>query len=217
MDTDLSMLFLNDYISSNTGRILRTPPHPGLVNFPDDTYDFLIPSDPIEPKNPTNIIYGKNTSIDDNHDKQNPSFQTNFHDPESLFDPSISYEFELSTENMNSQSSSDNDDDVPFDAKQWLIQDVELYKSRPPKLHEFLRLLLDNERYVSYASWLNKDDGFFRIHKPDQVANFWTKVKGRKTSGSLNYNIFARSIRYYYKSGIMIKTHKRYTYRFGSV
>lgn len=103
------------------------------------------------------------------------------------------------------------------DLEELIIQDITSRRSRTPKLHEFLRLLLDNENYSSYASWLDKTDGLFKIHKPNQVANLWRRIKTRKSSASLDYDTFARSIRYYYKPGIMRKTHTRHTYRFAQV
>jgi hypothetical protein len=68
--------------------------------------------------------------------------------------------------------------------------------------------------YSSYISWLNKDQGLCKIHQPDQVAILWGKVKNRKTIGIMNYEVFARGIRFYYKSGLMIKTNKKHTLRF---
>jgi len=109
----------------------------------------------------------------------------------------------------------DNHDIEPIDPKEWLIQDSN--KMRPPKLYEFLVLLLNNPRYISYASWINKNEGIFKIHKPIQVAYLWKQVKIRKTNGSTNYDTFARGIRYYYKSGAMIKTHMKHTYCFAKI
>lgn len=123
---------------------------------------------------------------------------------------------ELSPSSISSQSS-DSDDIESFDLEEWMIQDTLTLKVRPPKLHEFLRLLLDNSRYKSYASWVNKKERLFKIHKPIQVAYLWEKVKIRKTARSMNYDTFARGIRYYYKSGTMIKTHTRHTYCFGQI
>ena len=103
------------------------------------------------------------------------------------------------------------------DVDDLIIQDILSRKIRPPKLQEFLRLLLNNERYSSYASWLNKNTGLFKIHKHIKVASLWRRIKARKTTGSLNYDTFARSIRSYYKPGIMCKTHIKHTYRFAHV
>ncbi|CAF3362699.1 unnamed protein product [Rotaria sp. Silwood1] len=107
-----------------------------------------------------------------------------------------------------------NDDAEFFNAGDWIIDGTSSSKIRPPKLCEYLRLLLDNPRYASYASWINKDEGLFKIHNPPKVASLWKRVKIRQTHGLMNYETFARCMRYYYKSGLMIKTHRRHTYRF---
>lgn len=107
--------------------------------------------------------------------------------------------------------------DESFDSNEWLIYDESTGKARPPKLLEFLHLLLDNPRYRSYAAWLNKESGVFRIYRPDNVTSLWRQVKLRRTNGSMNYDTFARGIRYYYKSGSMLKTHTKHTYCFAPV
>jgi len=125
-----------------------------------------------------------------------------------------------SSETNTSLQFSDNDNDgdgESFDPEEWMIQDSSSSKIRPPKLYEFLRLLLDKPNYISYASWANKDEGLFTIHKPIQVALLWKKVKARKTSGLMDYDTFSRGIRYYYRSGTMIKTHTKHTYCFARV
>ena len=104
--------------------------------------------------------------------------------------------------------------EVPFNARDWLVHDIATGKFRAPRQNEFLYLLLENPRYSSYLSWLNKRDGLFKIHQPQRVATLWRTVKSRKTYGVMDYDTFARGIRYYYKSGIMLKTHKKYTFRF---
>ena len=217
------MLFhINHRLSDD--RLLRTPPL-GLTGCEKQIHDISDQIDPsssifsnlIQPTDRTEIPVENNILLQYCLNVQNPSCQTNcesINDSKGQYDSSLLCEIKSSTENVNSQLSSDNNDEIPFNAKQWIIRDVALCKGRPPRLWEFLRLLLDNECYTSYASWLNKTDGFFKIHKPDQVANLWLKVKKRRTSSSSSYAIFSRSIRYYYKSGIMIKTRRPYTYHF---
>ena len=109
---------------------------------------------------------------------------------------------------------SDDPTEVPFNAHDWLIQDLITRKVRAPRQNEFLYLLLENPRYTPYLSWLSKPNGVFKIHQPERVATLWRRVKRRQTHGVMDYDTFARGIRYYYKSGIMLKTHKKYTFRF---
>ncbi|CAF1042016.1 unnamed protein product, partial [Adineta ricciae] len=114
-----------------------------------------------------------------------------------------------SSGSMTPSPSSDDLDDESFNYQEWLRYDRSLCKHRAPKLLEFLYLLLENTRYNSYASWLDRSQGLFRIYKPDEVARLWRKVKVRRSNGSMNYDTFSRGIRYYYKSGLMIKTHTK--------
>ncbi|CAF4583768.1 unnamed protein product [Rotaria sp. Silwood1] len=107
-----------------------------------------------------------------------------------------------------------NDDTEFFNPKEWTMEDPSSSKVRPPRLFDFLCLLLNNLRYASYASWIKKDEGLFKIHNPAKVASLWKKVKLRQTHGLMSYDTFSRAIRYYYKSGLMIKTHRKHTYRF---
>jgi hypothetical protein len=104
--------------------------------------------------------------------------------------------------------------EVPFDKNDWQVIDSYSGRKRPPRQNEFLRLLLDNPRYRSYITWLDQHQGLFQILEPDKVAALWPKVKYRQTSETMDYDTFARGVRYYYQSGLMIKTHKKYTFRF---
>jgi hypothetical protein len=110
--------------------------------------------------------------------------------------------------------STDDFNELSFDPKEWLITDTITGRDRPPRQNEFLLLLLENSYYSSYLSWLNKNEGLFKIHKPERIAILWTRVKNRQTNGIMNYKTFARGIRYYYQSGSMIKTNKKHTFRF---
>ena len=132
-------------------------------------------------------------------------------------DSSPWYRLEPPLESVESGSTRESDDEEPFDPKDWMIEDTSTRRIRPPKLPEFLRLLLNNTRYISYASWLNRKKGVFKIHQPTKVVKLWRQVKLRKTVGSIDYDTFARCIRSYYKSGIMRKTRTRHTCRFARV
>ncbi|CAF1013578.1 unnamed protein product [Adineta ricciae] len=103
-----------------------------------------------------------------------------------------------------------------FDPTEWLIHPDPNEKVRAPKLYEFLVLLLNNERYSAYASWIDKEEGVFEIHNPAQVVKLWEKVKSRKAKQKMNFDTFSRGIRMYYAKGDMIPTYTRYTYRFAS-
>ena len=117
--------------------------------------------------------------------------------------------------NINIESQNQKDDITKcFDHKYWLIHDSMSRKIRPPKICEFLQLLLCNSNYKSYASWIDKDNGLFKIYQTDKVADLWQKVKTRQHGRSMSVGNFERCIRYHYQSGLMIKTHRKRVYRF---
>ncbi|CAF1277101.1 unnamed protein product [Rotaria magnacalcarata] len=109
---------------------------------------------------------------------------------------------------------SENSHEVLFDHHEWEICDPSSNRKRPPRQSEFLQLLLENSRYSSYVSWVDKSQGLFRILRPERVADLWRKVKCRQTQGKMSYETFARGVRYYYGTGLMIKTNKKYTFCF---
>ncbi|CAF0990015.1 unnamed protein product [Rotaria sordida] len=114
----------------------------------------------------------------------------------------------------NIMQSNDDLNECSFNPREWLIIDSISRRPRPPRQNEFLYLLLERPYYSSYLTWLNKNEGLFKIHDPERVAKLWSKVKNRKTNGIMNYAKFARGLRFYYKTGSMIKTHKKHTFRF---
>ncbi|UJR27358.1 hypothetical protein I4U23_008650 [Adineta vaga] len=168
-------------------------------------------------------IYAELLTVENPTNYSCESFDSLFHDESNSME-STRNPFDISdgcqsssSRSMTPLSSDDADDEPTFNFQDWYIYDRATCKTRPPKLFEFLHLLLNNTRYSSHASWLNKNDGLFRIHKPNEVASLWRKVKVRRTNGSMNYDTFARGIRYYYKSGLMLKTHTKHTYCFAQI
>ena len=114
----------------------------------------------------------------------------------------------------NTEQSLNNTNEIPFHYDEWQINDPSSCKMRSPKQHEFLQLLLDKPHYHSYICWIDKNRGLFKLLQPNRVAALWKEVKGRQTRGKMNYDKFARGIRYYYKTGLMIKTNKKHTFCF---
>ena len=104
--------------------------------------------------------------------------------------------------------------DIPTIPKEWLVTDKASKRQRPPRLFEFLLLLLENPTYASYASYTNKSQGIFQVHDPDKIADLWEQVKNRQSQQKMTYDKFARAIRWYYTSDIMRKTNTRYTFQF---
>jgi len=106
--------------------------------------------------------------------------------------------------------------DIPTDPKEWRVKDQASKRHRPPRLYEFLILLLQKPHYASYASYKDKSQGIFEVHQPEKVADLWQQIKNRQSTQKMTYDKFARAIRWYYKGEIMKKTNARYTFQFSS-
>lgn len=81
-------------------------------------------------------------------------------------------------------------------------------------LWQFLKeLLLYPEAYQSWIRWIDKNKGVFKIEDSVSVARLWGQ---RKNKPAMNYDKLSRSIRQYYKKGIIKKTSssKRLVYQF---
>jgi hypothetical protein len=104
--------------------------------------------------------------------------------------------------------------DIPTDPREWLVTDQTTRRQRPPRLYEFLILLLHKAHYASYASYKDRALGLFEIYEPEKVADLWQQVKNRQSMQKMTYDKFARAIRWYYKADIMRKTNARYTFQF---
>ncbi|XP_029291764.1 SAM pointed domain-containing Ets transcription factor-like [Cottoperca gobio] len=88
------------------------------------------------------------------------------------------------------------------------------YPSQPIHLWQFLReLLLKPTDYSRCIRWLNKDKGIFKIEDSALVARLWGIRKNRP---AMNYDKMSRSIRQYYKKGIIRKPDisRRLVYQF---
>ncbi|XP_076273925.1 DNA-binding protein Ets98B isoform X1 [Rhynchophorus ferrugineus] len=81
-------------------------------------------------------------------------------------------------------------------------------------LWQFLKELLSNpQTHGSCIRWLDRTKGIFKIEDSVKVARLWGKRKNRP---AMNYDKLSRSIRQYYKKGIMKKTERsqRLVYQF---
>lgn len=93
------------------------------------------------------------------------------------------------------------------------------HRSSPIHLWEFLKELLQQVdgggADVTVIRWLDKQRGVFKIEDSVRVAKLWGK---RKNKPKMNYDKLSRSIRQYYKKGIMKKTDRsqRLVYQFCS-
>lgn len=81
-------------------------------------------------------------------------------------------------------------------------------------LWQFLKeLLASPQMHGSCIRWLDRGKGVFKIEDSVRVAKLWGKRKNRP---AMNYDKLSRSIRQYYKKGIMKKTERsqRLVYQF---
>ncbi|XP_037627607.1 SAM pointed domain-containing Ets transcription factor-like isoform X1 [Sebastes umbrosus] len=88
------------------------------------------------------------------------------------------------------------------------------YPNQPIHLWQFLReLLLKPHNYSRCIRWLNKEKGIFKIEDSALVARLWGIRKNRP---AMNYDKLSRSIRQYYKKGIIRKpdVSRRLVYQF---
>lgn len=81
-------------------------------------------------------------------------------------------------------------------------------------LWQFLKELLSQPTvHGSAIRWLDRQRGVFKIEDSVRVAKLWGKRKNRP---AMNYDKLSRSIRQYYRKGIMKKTERsqRLVYQF---
>lgn len=95
------------------------------------------------------------------------------------------------------------------DCKNWPMRE------RPSThLWQFLKELLNQSSiYDDCIRWIDRKNGVFRIENSTRVAKLWGE---RKRRPAMNYDKLSRSIRQYYKKGIIRKTEqsKRLVYQF---
>ncbi|CAF0738783.1 unnamed protein product [Adineta ricciae] len=103
---------------------------------------------------------------------------------------------------------------LPVDPKTWTVTDPVTGRRRPPRLFEFLLLLLKNPDYQSFISFKDLSKGVFEIHEPEEVAYLWQQIKNRQATQDMTYDKLARAVRWYYKKGLMVKTNTKYTFQF---
>lgn len=82
-------------------------------------------------------------------------------------------------------------------------------------LWQFLKelLLSKDNNYNDCIRWQDRKAGIFKIEDSKKVANLWG---ARKNRPAMNYDKLSRSVRQYYKKGIIKKTEqsKRLVYQF---
>uniref|UniRef100_A0A8C8DTE1 SAM pointed domain containing ETS transcription factor n=1 Tax=Oryzias sinensis TaxID=183150 RepID=A0A8C8DTE1_9TELE len=103
--------------------------------------------------------------------------------------------------------------ELPASEELWSEADSSC-SGQPIHLWQFLReLLLKPHNYGRCIRWLNKEKGIFKIEDSAHVARLWGLRKNRP---AMNYDKLSRSIRQYYKKGIIRKpdVSQRLVYQF---
>ncbi|KAG1689532.1 DNA-binding protein Ets97D [Nymphon striatum] len=79
------------------------------------------------------------------------------------------------------------------------------------QLWQFLLELLTDKDQRDYITWLG-EEGEFKLHNPEVVAQMWGKRKNKPT---MNYEKLSRALRYYYDGDMIAKVNgKRFVYKF---
>ena len=76
-----------------------------------------------------------------------------------------------------------------IDVRRFNFIDEATGRERRPFLYEFIRLLLDHDEFSHIASYVDRKQGVFKLHKPKEIAQLWKQVKGRNSDNS-KFTIF---------------------------
>ncbi|CAB3399540.1 unnamed protein product [Caenorhabditis bovis] len=95
-------------------------------------------------------------------------------------------------------------------------EDDRVYSRHQGTVHlwQFIRELLDQpKQYNTCVRWVDRDEGTFKIESSLLLARYWGQ---RKNRSQMNYDKLSRSLRQYYKKGIIQKPEKkqRLVYKF---
>ena len=74
-------------------------------------------------------------------------------------------------------------------------------KNNTSYLWEFLMELLDDpESFKHLVSWVDREQGLFRLHDTKKLASLWGNCKNKPC---MSYETMGRALRYYYTKGIL--------------
>uniref|UniRef100_A0A1L8DI42 Putative erg n=2 Tax=Nyssomyia neivai TaxID=330878 RepID=A0A1L8DI42_9DIPT len=119
-----------------------------------------------------------------------------------------------SPEGSQDEPSDDEDEEMPLAPEPIPGQKTGRHGSSHIHLWQFLKELLGSpQKHGTAIRWLDRSKGVFKIEDSVRVAKLWGQRKNRP---AMNYDKLSRSIRQYYKKGIMKKTERsqRLVYQF---
>ena len=123
-------------------------------------------------------------------------------------------------QDKNDPLSLPSDSHVTHDAAQTAIEhttnmstDGSTRYSNIVQLWQFVKELLSQPQHSGCIYWIDRDQGIFKIIDSVKVAQLWGKRKNRP---AMDFEKLSRSLRQYYKKGIMKKTKRpeRLVYQF---
>ncbi|RZC37626.1 Ets and/or SAM PNT domain containing protein [Asbolus verrucosus] len=129
-------------------------------------------------------------------------------------DLSMRWQPETASSNASSGDMSDDDDEEASSSQPDPNKPTTSRSGSHIHLWQFLKeLLASPQAHGSCIRWLDRSKGIFKIEDSVKVARLWGKRKNRP---AMNYDKLSRSIRQYYKKGIMKKTERsqRLVYQF---
>lgn len=65
--------------------------------------------------------------------------------------------------------------------ERFIVFDATTGRERRPLLHEFIRMVLENDDYSHIAEYSDRRQDIFKLHKPKEIAELWKQVKGRNS------------------------------------
>ena len=94
--------------------------------------------------------------------------------------PSASRE---STSNARSPLSPSRRDSIDI-VQKFIVYDATTGRERRPLLHEFMRMVVEDDEFSYIAEYTDRRQDIFKLHKPKEISELWKQVKGRNSDNS---------------------------------
>lgn len=63
----------------------------------------------------------------------------------------------------------------------FMVYDAITGRERRPLLHEFIRMLVEDDEFSYIAEYVDRRQDIFKLHKPKEISELWKQVKGRNS------------------------------------